>query len=571
MKRLTVLTSIALAIAASAALLDAQTIPADAKATCTVTAPVFNSWFETGTPSLNGVVKPANSVTFPNTPNCSFYQWSKQMFLWLTSPAPPTYGGGSRIFDSPTFYDVSPPDAGGNRTFIPHAAGRIPIFALRAAQAGPHGLQIIFDKAGRMFEVKPAPAAANAKPMVRNSAGKLVEIGSATRSMGGRLTLTDKTGKAIQLRAAPTLKTLTRKELAAPLASNTATRFMINKIPIFVDPSLNVIDTEEGQADDGVLLAQSGSLVYYATMVNDVFAYFLTGTKNGGILPKPTQFPTTAADLAKITTFASGHGKTFPDANALAIEVKSSWVEASSLPNVSNYITMRATVPSYDKSNPTQWVPNGQKTVLLALVGMHVVGSAAGHPEMIWATFEHFNNAPNATYTYNSNTGAKTVNQNTAGTWVFATNGAAAPFNVMHEQFLSPNIVGISGGDVIPSNVIRWKAWGAASNLSPNPIDGSAAASNTEIISIHNSVAGMMPAGDIRNNYMMTGSTWTIGGAAPTLSNQVGTSRLSNTTMETFVQGSDNTSNQFGTNCFSCHTGNGTGVSHVFPALKALF
>lgn len=83
-------------------------VPSDAKAICTVTtngAPAFASWFESGTVTLNGVVKPANSVTFPNTPNCSFYQWSEQMFLWMTSPAPATYGGGGgRIFDSPAFF-----------------------------------------------------------------------------------------------------------------------------------------------------------------------------------------------------------------------------------------------------------------------------------------------------------------------------------------------------------------------------------------------------------------------------------------------------------------------------------
>src|SRR5215475_8459080 len=156
---------------------NAQSLPADAQATCTVTAPFFASWFETGAVSLNGVVKPADSVNFKSIPNCSFYQWSEQMFLWLTSPAPATYGGGGgRIFDSPAFYDVSPPDASGNRTFIAHASGTIPIFSLRAAQAGPHGLQIVFDKAGRMFEVKPAAQTANVKPTIRNSAGKLIEI-----------------------------------------------------------------------------------------------------------------------------------------------------------------------------------------------------------------------------------------------------------------------------------------------------------------------------------------------------------------------------------------------------------
>src|SRR2546429_7097703 len=102
--------------------LRAQTIPSDAATTCTVGPTDFAHWFESGTPSLNGVVKPADSLNFVDQPNCSFYRWSEQMFLWITSPAPPTYcGGGSRVFDSSAFFDVSPPDPNtGQRTFIPH-------------------------------------------------------------------------------------------------------------------------------------------------------------------------------------------------------------------------------------------------------------------------------------------------------------------------------------------------------------------------------------------------------------------------------------------------------------------
>lgn len=60
----------------------------------------------------------------------------------------------------------------------------------------------------------------------------------------------------------------------------------------------------------------------------------------------------------------------------------------------------------------------------------------------------------------------------------------------------------------------RWKAFGGGSDVSPNPLDSSTAASNTEIISINNSVAGMLASGDVRKNYVMTGATWTEGGAA---------------------------------------------------------
>src|SRR5262245_34253411 len=106
---------------------------------CTVGATEFKSWFESsaivgGAVVLNGIAKPADSVNFPDTPNCSFYKWSEQMFLWLNSPAPPSYGGGDRIFKAPAFYDVSPLDSNWDRTFIPHASDRFIDLSLRAAQ-----------------------------------------------------------------------------------------------------------------------------------------------------------------------------------------------------------------------------------------------------------------------------------------------------------------------------------------------------------------------------------------------------------------------------------------------------
>lgn len=48
----------------------------------------------------------------------------------------------------------------------------------------------------------------------------------------------------------------------------------------FIDIEGNEIDVELGQATDDVLMAQTGSLVYYLTLVNDVYAYFLTASKN---------------------------------------------------------------------------------------------------------------------------------------------------------------------------------------------------------------------------------------------------------------------------------------------------
>ena len=143
-----------------------------------------------------------------------------------------------------------------------------------------------------------------------------------------------------------------------------------------------------------------------------------------------------------------------------------------------------------------------------------------------------------------------------------------------------------SGNTISPSNTIRWKPFGAAFNTRPNPFDVTAAASNSEIIAINNSVRGQLIGGDIRGNYFMVGATWT-NGAAPTGSfsqppksgwpapNEVGTSLLANSTMETYQQGSTNDTS--GSNCFACHslgspsqTTATTALSHVFSAVKPL-
>jgi hypothetical protein len=587
--------------AAGIPLANAQILPSDAKQTCTVPAATFATWFQSGSPALNGVVNPANSGLFPNPiDNCPFYQWSEQMFMWLTSPAPSIYGGGSRVFDTDVFYDVSPPDASGQRQFLPHAPGLIRFFPLRAAQVGPHGLQVLLDKAGNMLEVVHPLLSATGKPLIRNTAGRLVEVSNIKVGRAGKAIFLDKAERVIRVPEVERGKTVpverilpgimaemvrnpaiaivtTNPRLLAGLnPARTVQNFLINGIHIFVNFSGNVVEVEQGQADGSVLLTQSGQLVYFAAIVNDVYAYFLTGTKDGGITPAPTSFPTTQSALTQIQSFATAHGgPTFTDGVALTMELKTAWVEASTLTDPSSYVTTTGTT----------------KTVQLALVGMHVVGSVNGHPEMIWATFEHVGNTPLGTFNYDNASSTQTVTQTTTGTWLFAANGAAAPFNTPHADFIvAPNIERANGFPISGSNTLRWKPFGGGFNQAPNPLAKSTplgppttSASNTQVISINNNIQGMMASAgagaDVRNNYIMSGATWTAGGVPPTTpfpgGNEVGTSRLTNSTMETYQQGPDNNANGF--NCLDCHQGNmlgdtfGGGLSHIFGTLKVLF
>jgi len=587
-------------------------LPKDADSTtCSVSKTAFESWFVNGSVSLDGEVKPANGVDFPDDKNCDFYKWSEQMFLWLTSPDPASRGGGGRIIDSPEFYDVSLPTAG-ERTFLPHVpGGPSRKFNLRSAQAGPHGLQVLFDKAGKMFEIAPTRKAPSGRPLVLDKLGKLVEVASA-RMKDGKPVFLDKAGHPIaSLKPVP--EALRALSLEGAKTISFAYEFMIGKAPIFLDANGEVINTAVGQAGThGALMARNGSLVYYVTMVNDVFAYFLTGAKNHCLAPHPTELSTTQAELEKVKTlenrcfypdppaqfpttqdelnevirFASWAGKPLKNSQALAIEVKSSWVEVQDLPNPETYITMDATIPTYktETGDPKRWVRSGSKKARLAMVGMHVVGSANGNPEMLWATFEHFGNTPNAAYDYvasdvHGNLTKKTVAQNTAGSWLFSASGATGEFNVMHMKADGSNIEGINGLAITPSNTLRMKPWGGAFDSKPNGKVDSTAASNSEIIAINNSVLRNLPAGDVRKYYFMVGNTWTKGGAAPTgpypgsgeqvKGQEVGTSQLANSTMETYDQGT--TSFSGSTNCFSCHRTNTTSVSHIYEKLKPLF
>lgn len=328
-------------------------LPQDADTTCAVSDAIFRSWF------VKGELQPANSVEFPDKKNCDFYKWSEQMFLWLTSPDPHSKTGG-RIIDSAEFYDVSLPDANHERTFLPHVpGGPLRAFNLRSAQAGPHGLQVLLDKAGKMFEIAPSRKAPSGKPLVLNQLGKLVEVARA-RMKDGKPVLLDKAGHPI---ASP--KPIPEALAAQPAPSlagaktivSMAYEFMVGKTPIFLDADGAVINTGVGQAGTrGVLQARNRSLVYYVTMVNDVFAYFLTGAKNESIHPYPTQFPTTPEDLQKVIAFASSRGETLKNPQALAIEVKSSWVVVTpDLPHPETYITMEAAIPYYYKKSPTEW------------------------------------------------------------------------------------------------------------------------------------------------------------------------------------------------------------------------
>lgn len=388
---------------------------------------------------------------------------------------------------------------------------------------------------------------------------------------------------------------------------------------------------EFGEASDSdVLITQDGSVVYFALHANDVFALYTTAINEnlfGDIssLPNgtyPNAFPATSEELDNLNDVLSdslyANYLPIPQPEALAMELKTAWVDASgwSAEKLSQYVYTEAKVPLFDSSKPNgPWPITGTAEKPLALVGMHVVGTVDGHPEMIWATFEHVNNSPANAYTYNTN------NDPTPGTnvqpydsstndWALLPRGHALPTSINANSQVVPCVVGeeptpaqveqyaadpffltivqcddnASGekGDITnqiarkasvttpiePTDVARIEAWG-----------GGTVANNTNLISLNKSVLTWMKPGDHRGNYIQTGSIWTSDGSIPTGGSKtdnpelVGSLKLANTTMETYDQivpagGYDPI------NCFGCHGAPAdkpaSSISHIFDSMESL-
>jgi len=372
-------------------------------------------------------------------------------------------------------------------------------------------------------------------------------------------------------------------------------------------------EIELGQAGNSdALLSQKQALVYYGLHANDVYALFTTQTLNicqqtynqctskiVGECNKEykscktkalanIEFPNTQAQLDKVSTFAASYGYPLSwDKIALAMELKTSWVDADTVSDKNNYILSQAVVPVFDRSaknGPWSVKSNQEKT--LALVGMHIVGTVKGHPEMVWSTFEHVDNVPDNTYIYNVNANSpQTQIFNSSGkAWNFLSEGAIKPtsitanaqVNTDKNGSLAQEIVSINSSPISSTEVIRIDPWG---NMHGSKAGSTAVANNTDLVSINVSVLSQLAADDVRGNYIQTGGIWTVDGQIPTGGTDTslrGSLNLANTTMETYFQYQTKDFNP--QNCFGCHgvsrksnnTINSTGVSHVFDKLQPL-
>jgi hypothetical protein len=197
-----------------------------------------------------------------------------------------------------------------------------------------------------------------------------------------------------------------------------------------------------------------------------------------------------------------------------------------------------------------------QQEVTVALVGLHVVGRLDGHPEFVWSTFEHVNNAPDLPPGVDPASPNPVSNRN----WTFYAN--ATPANQCNQPNAGSVALNSMTQALTPAtNVFRQFAFGGGNGDDRGNIE-----------SLNQSVRNSLIAEkSLWANYMLVGGAWFFDGnaLAPGMDgtaiqpNVAGSVQISNSTMETFTQQPGGAANR--ANCFSCHNTK-RDVTHQLPA-----
>lgn len=287
---------------------------------------------------------------------------------------------------------------------------------------------------------------------------------------------------------------------------------------------------------DGIFVDHNGKSVYYSQYINKTFEDFIK--KNDLTNPAKVRAIDPNTEFPIYDKFG-------------AVELKASWKIVAKGEDVSDMFTMKTLVSKLENEGG-KIVINPDKTmkVTVALVGFHIGGIVNGHPEMIWATFEHKRNAPNVKpestledvvskddstfYTGGTILGECNINSAVSGLKLNERTQTLSPITQVCRQYEFGNKI-----DVNPSNT-------------------------QSIKTINASVASQIDPQNVWSNYYEVGAIWflqtdalepgmhisTDSFTAPSGKkvNLTGSLKLSNATIETFTQRQSTMDN-----CFRCH------------------
>jgi hypothetical protein len=277
----------------------------------------------------------------------------------------------------------------------------------------------------------------------------------------------------------------------------------------------------------GLLVDQDERAVYYSMYVNDVFYELVR--ENG--LYDPEKLAATSPTL----DFPVG-----------AQELKAAWKIVEDADDTAGWYTRRATIAALTEEDGVVVVsPTETREVTVALVGLHIAGVVKDHPEFIWATFEHDENAP-------------TLTEEQRADYLDASNSA-----IDHEPVSSRDFTFYAAGttfeDSNQNNAGQLALDEPAQTLTPvtntfiQYAQGGGSESNrVNVRSLNASVLSQLDD-PVASRYYLGGAIWLAAndGLVPNSTQQdliTGSTDLSNVTMETFTQ---KVLEQ--RNCFGCH------------------
>jgi hypothetical protein len=295
----------------------------------------------------------------------------------------------------------------------------------------------------------------------------------------------------------------------------------------------NSLESVNQAVENGVLVDQNGRAVYYGVHLNNTFAEFIRA--NG------------FTDLDKYRN--ADATLEFPVG---CVELKSSWRIVGRNEDRAKvekrWLTVDALLAKIKTDTQGNVVvdPGDPIPETVALVGLHVVVRTEGHPEFIWTTFEHVDNAPDvpAGVVLTSN---KSV---TDKEWTFC-----APNTPANKCNINPRKNAAN-----PLKLVN----AAAQLLEPKglvcrefPFGGDDPRGVVSLsASVHEKLGRELA---VWKNYELIGGVWLDDPAASFKENKqefaesevAGSTMLSSSTMETFTQ---HTPNGAPENCFTCHT-----------------
>ena len=289
-------------------------------------------------------------------------------------------------------------------------------------------------------------------------------------------------------------------------------------------PTKHILGGVQQAESNAILVDQNGRAVYTELLINDVYRDW--------VIANHLYIPDSLYNFPDTSDFPIG-----------SFSLKAGWKIVGPNDDVSKYYTTTADIELLSNVNGQVVIPQNpkiQRNVKVALVSFHIAVVVKGHPEFIWATFENVNNAPDFKENQKMN----------------------EPVSDKDFMFYKANTV---ASDCNVNNTPIIKLNEATQILTPVTevarqfIHGGGTTQNQEnIVTLNESIHKQLPANSMWQNYEEVGAVWfntTKGVLVPnwtpnsdTLQRITGSTKLSNSTIETFTQ---NIVSQ--NECFSCH------------------